>query len=62
MFWLHRTRMLLKLLMRRRHQEGELDAEVQSYFEMLEDRQVEQGLPKEEARRLTRAGSKVLNR
>lgn len=51
--WLPRTRALLRLLFTRRDVENELDSEVQGYFEILVDRQVQNGVPAEEARRLT---------
>jgi hypothetical protein len=52
--WLPRTRALLRLLFSRRDAENELDNEVQSYFEILVARQVQNGVPVEEARRLIR--------
>lgn len=54
MFWLPRIQALLRLILRRRAAETELDDEVQDYFEIMVARQVENGVPLEEARRLTR--------
>jgi len=53
-FWPPRLRALLRSLFRRRDAESDLDTEVQSYFETLVDREVQNGAPLEEARRLTR--------
>jgi predicted permease len=55
MSWLSRVRTLLRLAFRRNTAESELDDEVKDYFEIMMARQVENGLPLEEARRLTRA-------
>jgi putative ABC transport system permease protein len=52
--WLPRTRALVRLLFSRHDAENELDTEVQSYFEILVARQVQNGVPVEEARRLIR--------
>ncbi len=49
-----RIRGLFQLLLHRGEKEAELDSEVQAYFEMQVDRQVQRGVPIEEARRLVR--------
>ena len=54
MLWLRRLGVLARTFVRPRQQERELDCEVQNYYETLIDRQVERGLPREEARRLMR--------
>jgi hypothetical protein len=48
--WPPRIRGLLRLFLSRRDVENELDTDVQSYFEILVARQVERGMPVEEAR------------
>jgi hypothetical protein len=53
MSWIFRIGGLLRLLFSRRDVENELDTEVQSYFEILVARQIQRGVPVEEARRLT---------
>jgi predicted permease len=54
MSWLSRIRALLRLIFKGRTAETDLDDEVQDYFETMMARQVENGVPLEEARRLTR--------
>jgi len=54
MFPFGRLRTLLKSWFQRAALEAELDAEVRSYFEIMVNRYVGQGLPEQEARRLAR--------
>ena len=49
-----RARGLLQFLLRRGDLEEELNTEVEEYFETLVDRQVQRGVPVQEARRLVR--------
>ena len=54
MSWIRRLTTLLQLLFQRQKAEEQLDAEVRTYFEMLIDRYMEQGMSREEARRAAR--------
>ena len=54
MFAFRRIRALLKSWFQHDAMEAELDAEVRSYFEIMVNRYVEQGLEEQEARRLAR--------
>jgi predicted permease len=52
--WIRRAISLYRLLFRRERLEDELDAEVNSYFDIMVDRYVEQGMSTEAARRAAR--------
>jgi len=52
--WIKRAANLYRLLFRRQGVEDDLDAEVTSYFDTLVDRNIEQGMSREEARRAAR--------
>jgi hypothetical protein len=52
--FLRRIRGIFNLLFHRDAVEAELDAEVQAFYQTIVDRNMERGIPAEEARRLAR--------